>query len=66
MITLSHTGTFKEFMDKGGNRVVGLPDHFGSLFNSEWSPIRTYLQTVSPDCEISVQVIVQVGKPKSK
>lgn len=47
---------FKENYSKVGNHVEKIPGYLKSIFEDEYSPFKTYLDNIEPNCELIVHV----------
>ena len=47
---------FKENYSKLGNHVEKIPQYLKSIFEDEYSPFKTYLDNIAPNCELIVHV----------
>jgi hypothetical protein len=59
MMTVDACFAFKE--DVRGNRLDKLPSYLRELVESEYSPVRTYLETVEPGCFVRIKISVEVA-----
>lgn len=60
MISIQKSYRFKESSRQ--NYCDGLADYLKPLFQDEYSPIATYMNTVSPECDVIIQITVIIKK----